>query len=264
MTEQLSTHEDVAPDAEAQAAHEAEMVKVAEGLEANNNPDAEKRPDWLPEKFKSAEQMAEAYANLESKLGSNEQTQETPKETTTEPTEQAEASEVQKAVENAGVDFNALQSEYDEQGGLTEDSFTKLEEAGFSKDLVNSWIKGQEALTTNYQSAVYDSVGGEEAYGEMTSWAQDNLSEGEIQAFDKAVTSGDLDMVKMAVTNLQSKYQTAEGTDPTLISEGQSSNSTGGVYGSWAEVTAAMNDTRYESDVAYRQKVAAKIGRSQL
>lgn len=264
MTEQLSTHEDVAPDAESQAAHEAEMVKVADELEAKNNPDAEQRPDWLPEKFKSAEQMAEAYANLESKLGSNEQAQETPEESTTEPTEQAEASEVKQAVENAGVDFDALQSEYNEQGGLTEDSYAKLEEAGFSQDLVNSWIQGQEALASNYQSAVFDSVGGEEAYGDMTSWAQDNLSAGEIQAFDKAVTSGDLDMVKMAVTNLQSKYQAAEGTDPTLLSEGQSSNSTGGVYGSWAEVTAAMNDTRYESDVAYRQQVSAKIGRSKL
>ena len=264
MTEQLSTHEDVAPDAESQAAHEAEMVKVAEGLEENNNPDAEQRPDWLPEKFKSAEQMAEAYANLESKLGSNEQAQETPEETTTETTEQAEASDVQQAVENAGVDFNALQSEYNELGGLSSDAYEALEEAGFSQDLVNSWIKGQEALTSNYQSAVYDSVGGEEVYGEMTSWASDNLSAGEIQAFDKAVTSGDLDMVKMAVTNLQSKYQAAEGTDPTLVSEGQSSNSAGGVYGSWAEVTAAMNDTRYESDVAYRQQVSAKIGRSKL
>jgi len=200
MTEQISTHEDVSPDAESQAAHEAEMVKVAEELEAKNNPDAEQRPDWLPEKFKSAEQMAEAYANLESKLGSNEQAQETPEETTTELTEQAEASDVQQAVENAGVDFNALQGEYNEQGGITEDSYTKLEEAGFSKDLVDSWIKGQEALTANYQSAVYDSVGGEGAYGEMKSWAQDNLSQGEIQAFDKAVTSGDLDMVKMALT----------------------------------------------------------------
>ncbi len=264
MTEQISTHEDVSPDAESQAAHEAEMVKVAEELEAKNNPDAEQRPDWLPEKFKSAEQMAEAYANLESKLGSNEQAQETPEETTTELTEQAEASDVQQAVENAGVDFNALQGEYNEQGGITEDSYTKLEEAGFSKDLVDSWIKGQEALTANYQSAVYDSVGGEGAYGEMKSWAQDNLSQGEIQAFDKAVTSGDLDMVKMAVTNLQSKYQAAEGTDPTLVSEGQSSNSAGGVFNSWAEVTSAMNDIRYESDFAYRQQVATKLGRSQL
>ena len=36
------------------------------------------RPDWLPEKFKSAEDMANAYSELEKKLGAgaNEQEQE--------------------------------------------------------------------------------------------------------------------------------------------------------------------------------------------
>ena len=262
--EQISTHEEVAPNADAQAAHEAEMVKVADELEVRNNPDAEQRPDWLPEKFKSAEQMAEAYASLESKLGSNEQTQETTEETTPEVTREAEASEVKQVLDKAGVDFNALQSEYDAQGEVSADSYTKLEEAGFSKDLVDSYIKGQESLNANYEKAVYDTAGGQEAYGELIQWAGDNLQQGEIAAFDKAVSSGDVDMVKMAVSGLQTKYQAAEGTDPTLLSEGQSSNSTGGVFNSWAEVTASMNDTRYESDVAYRQKVSAKLGRSNL
>ena len=262
--EQISTHEEVAPNADAQAAHEAEMVKVADELEVKNNPNAEQRPDWLPEKFKSAEQMAEAYASLESKLGSNEQTQETTEETTPEVTREAEASEVKQVLDKAGVDFNALQSEYTEQGEVSADSYAKLEEAGFSKDLVDSYIKGQESLNANYEKAVYDTAGGQEAYGELIRWAGDNLQQGEIAAFDKAVSSGDVDMVKMAVSGLQTKYQAAEGTDPTLLSEGQSSNSTGGVFNSWAEVTAAMNDTRYESDVAYRQKISAKLGRSQL
>lgn len=262
--EQISTHEEVAPNADAQAAHEAEMVKVADELEVRNNPDAEQRPDWLPEKFKSAEQMAEAYASLESKLGSNEQTQETTEETTPEVTREAEASEVKEVLDKAGVDFNALQSEYTEQGEVSADSYAKLEEAGFSKDLVDSYIKGQESLNANYEKAVYDTAGGQDAYGELIRWAGDNLQQGEIAAFDKAVSSGDVDMVKMAVSGLQTKYQAAEGTDPTLLSEGQSSNSTGGVFNSWAEVTAAMNDTRYESDVAYRQKISAKLGRSQL
>ena len=254
MTDTINTTEETGADD--QAAHEAAMIKVADGIE--------QRPDWLPEKFKSAEQMAEAYASLESKLGSNEQTQETTEETTPEVTREAEASEVKQVLDKAGVDFNALQSEYDAQGEVSADSYTKLEEAGFSKDLVDSYIKGQESLNANYEKAVYDTAGGQEAYGELIQWAGDNLQQGEIAAFDKAVSSGDVDMVKMAVSGLQTKYQAAEGTDPTLLSEGKSSNSTGGVFNSWAEVTAAMNDTRYESDVAYRQKVSAKLGRSNL
>ena len=261
MTDTINTTEETGADD--QAAHEAAMIKVADGIEENNNA-SEERPDWLPEKFKSAEQMAEAYASLESKLGSNEQAQETTEETEPEVTREAEAGEVKQVLDKAGVDFDALQSEYSEQGEITADSYTKLEEAGFSKDLVDSYIKGQESLNANYEKAVYDTAGGQEAYGELITWGGENLSQGEIAAFDKAVSSGDVDMVKMAVSGLQSKYQAAEGTDPTLLSEGQSSNSTGGVFNSWAEVTAAMNDTRYESDVAFRQKVSTKLSRSQL
>ena len=264
-TEQLSTHEEVAPDAEAQASHEAEMVKVADELEAKNNPDAEQRPDWLPEKFKDAEQMAEAYAHLEKKLGGEEPAEQAqPEEASEEVSEQADASDVKEAVENAGVDFDSLQNEYNEQGGLTEASLAKLEEAGFSQDLVNSWIKGQEALAANYQSSIYESVGGEEAYGQMIDWAGDNLSQAEAAAFDRAVSSGDLDVVKLAVSGLRSQYQAAEGAAPTLVSESQSASSTGGVFNSWAEVTQAMGDARYQSDKAYRQQVSAKIGRSDL
>lgn len=263
MTEQVSTHEVTPSEADTQATHEAEMVKVAEDLEAKNNPDADRRPDWLPEKFESAKQMAEAYKHLETKLGGKEQEQEAPKEEVTQK-EEVTADNVQEVVENAGLDFGELQNEYDTNGEMSEDSYAKLEEAGFPKGLVDSWIKGQEALATNYQNTIYDSVGGEEAYGELITWAKDNLSDGEIKAFDSAVTSGDMDMVNMAVTGLQSKYQTAEGTDPTLLGVGQSSNSTGGVYNSWAEVTAAMNDTRYQNDVAYRQSVSTKLSRSQL
>lgn len=265
-TEQISTHEEVAPDAESQAAHEAEMVKVADELEVKNNPNAEQRPDWLPEKFKDAQQLAEAYAHLEKKLGGDEPTEQVEETTedTSEEVIQTDASDVREAVTNAGVDFDSLQNEYNEQGGLSEDSMTKLEEAGFSQDLVNSWIQGQEALANNYQGSIYDSVGGEEAYSEMIKWAGDNLSEAQASAFDRAVTSGDLEIAQLAVSGLQSQYQSAEGTTPKLVSETQATSSTGGVFGSWAEVTRAMSDSRYETDKAYRQQVTTKLSRSEL
>lgn len=58
---------------EQQAEAPAESEIVTEGgdpllAEATES----ERPEWLPEKFKSPSDMAEAYANLESKLGSSE------------------------------------------------------------------------------------------------------------------------------------------------------------------------------------------------
>lgn len=262
MTDNINTHEE---QGESQERVDA-MVAKGEQLEANNNPNQEERPDWLPEKFKNVEQMAEAYSNLEKKMGEGQKEEElvsqNEQSTEQETNEQPSGSDVQQAVENAGVDFNSLQEEY-KQGGLSEDAYSKLSDAGFPKNLVDSWIQGQEALANDYQSSVHNIVGGEESYGEMTTWASENLSETEIAAYDRAVDSGDLGMVKLAVEGLRSKYQAAEGSDPALIA-GQSAPSSGGTYSSWAEVTTAMRDPRYKSDPAYRQSVTSKLERSNV
>ena len=262
MTDNMNTHEEQGESQE----HVDAMIAKGEQLEANNNPNQEERPDWLPDKFKNVEQMAEAYSNLEKKMGEGQKQEETVSQneqsTEEETNEQPSGSDVQQAVENAGVDFNALQEEYN-QGGLSEDAYSKLSDAGFPKNLVDSWIQGQEALANDYQSSVHNIVGGEESYGEMTTWASENLSETEIAAYDRAVDSGDLGMVKLAVEGLRSKYQAAEGSDPALIA-GQSAPSSGGNYSSWSEVTQAMRDPRYKSDPAYRQSVTAKLSRSNV
>ena len=65
--------------------------KPAEAVEqqAEELPQEENdRPQWLPEKFKSAEDMAQAYSELEKKLG------QAPKE------DQAEAEQVEEKAEN--------------------------------------------------------------------------------------------------------------------------------------------------------------------
>lgn len=256
----MNTHEEQGESQE----HVDAMIAKGEELEKANDPD---RPDWLPEKFKDPAQMAEAYAQLEKKMGQGEPaepaTEAAPdaEPEATDTGDQPEASEVRQAVEAQGVDFDALQNEYNEHGELGEAALQKLADAGFSNDLVTSWIKGQESLNAGYQTSVYETVGGQENYQEMINWAADSLSPTEIAAFDRAVDSGDIDMVKLAVSGLQTKYQAAEGTDPSLLG-GQSSNSTGGTYGSWAEVTQAMSDPRYNTDPAYRQSVTNKLDRS--
>lgn len=260
MTDNINTHEEQTESQE----HVEAMIQKGEELEAKNNPNQEERPDWLPEKFKNVEQMAEAYSHLEKKLGSKDSEEEVAEEAPEEaPPADTEASDVKEVVEAAGVDFNSLQAEYDNNGELSEEAYSKLADAGFPQDLVDSWIAGQEALANDYQTAVFDSVGGEQSYSDMINWASENLSQGEIAAYDRAVGSGDIDMVKLAVSGLQTKYQAAEGTDPSLL-DGQSSNSSGGTYSSWAEVTQAMRDPRYQSDPAYRQSVTSKLERSNV
>lgn len=226
-----------------------------------------KRPEGLPEKFKTVEDMAKSYSELESKLGAedksfeNEKTEVEPKKENLEI--EADQKTAEKAVESAGLNMDQLQSEYDEKGTLDEKSFDALEKAGIPKSYVDAFIQGQEAVATQMQNTIKAEVGGAESYTEIVTWAKDALNPQEIAAFNKTVNSNDLEAVKLAVTGLKARHDAVNGTNPKLIS-GKAGTDTGGGYNSWAQVTAAMKDARYESDSAFRAEVQDKISKSQL
>ena len=245
------------------AEHTLAMLEKAEQIEANNR--GEHRPEWLPEKFNSVEDMAQAYGELEKKLGSTTETKETTEEATEETpdTETASASEVADVLNKSGVDFDTLQNEFNENGGLNEDSYKKLEEAGFSKALVDSWIAGQQALATDIHEQIFGAVGGEDSYNQMVQWAGDNLPPTDIDAFNKAIDSGDVNMINFAVNGLSARYRSEVGTEPRLV-QGETNGTSGGSYQSAAELTAAMRDPRYQSDPAYRRAVATTLQRSNV
>ena len=247
--------------------HDKEMLAKVEEAEGK----LQERPDWLPEKFKDAAQMAEAYAALETKLGQGSSNEQAPSveeagtaETDSTPSAEAAPNEVNELLESKGLEFDKYQTEYNENGGLSETALAELAEAGLPESLVNSWIAGQEALVADYEAAVFDTVGGQENYSELINWATENLSQGEAAAFDRAVDSKDLDMVKLAVSGLQTKYQAAEGSTPQLLQGDASQTSAGGAFSSVAEMSAAMRDPRYTNDANYRQQVAEKLSRSNI
>src|SRR6056300_401857 len=101
------------------------------------------RPDWLPEKFKSAEDMANAYSELEKKLGSNEQEQEEE-----QPAQEEEQSDEQQEDDTTeGNDLTKLLNEANEvfqknNNELPEESYEKLVEAGIPKSLIDQYIAG--------------------------------------------------------------------------------------------------------------------------
>ena len=106
----------------------------------------ESRPEWLPEKFKNAEDMAKAYGELENKLGQSENNNNKDSEPKKEETKKDDADlsidKAEKAVENAGLSMETLQNEYNESGELNEKSYNALEKAGIPKDYVDAFIKG--------------------------------------------------------------------------------------------------------------------------
>lgn len=250
MAEAINTYQE--PEAESQE-HVKEMLEKVEG--SQQDPE---RPEWLPQKFKSPEDMAKAYSQLESKLGQGQQEQEEEVETTGEET----ASDVAELLDDKGLDFDVFQQEYDENGELSDDAYAALEEAGFPRSVVDTWIQGQDALASQMTGEMYNIVGGQEDYNNMVSWAADTLPESEIDAFNATMTSQNPDMIRLAIQGLNARYRSE--AEPSLLQGGTGAVSSGGRFESNAELTAAMSDPRYSKDPAYRQQVADKLARSSL
>lgn len=230
---------------------------VSQGDE--NGAGADERPSWLPEKFKSPEDMAKAYSELEKKQ-SQGKPKEKPADDNAGDDEANEAAD--EAVKSAGLDMGSLQAEYDEAGELSDASYEALEKAGIPRDMVDAYIEGLEARATAYSSSMKAVVGGDEAYDAMIEWAKNNLTDDEIEAYDDAVNSFDPKTAKAAVQGLNARMQLAEGAPPARRVDGRGVSSD--AYESQAQIEADMNDPRYASDEAFRQKVYAKMARSNI
>ena len=213
---------------------------------------AEERPEWLPEKFESASDLAKAYSELESRMGS----QESPE--SQEVTEDVDASDREALTMD---DIRPFSEEFAEKGELGEESYRKLDELGFPRELVDNYIQGMAAYSQQQSTQMMAAVGGEESYNQMTEWASKSLSENEINAYNAIMDSGDPSQIDIAVRGMHARFK-ANDTEPSLI-QGDTVNVNNG-FNSTAEVTAAINDPRYRKDPAYRKEVQQKIQMSKV
>jgi len=234
--------------------------------EAANIPDEEAasdRPEWLPEKFKSPEDLAQAYNNLESKLGSNTDTGEAEDLPPTESPDESQSSESQnEAIQSAST-------EWQESGELSDMTYDALAKAGLGRELVDSYIAGQSALQTSEEDALMNAAGGREVYGEMAEWAAEELSETQLDAYNGALETGTKEQAQLAIDWLKSKYETANGTNPALIL-GRTQGSSSKPFDSRAQVLSAMSERdasgkkKYENDPAFRKEVERRLAISNI
>lgn len=171
----------------------------------------------------------------------------------------------QATLKNVGLDISEFENEYMANGSLSDASVDKLVKAGIPKTMVDSYIKGQEALAARYIESIHAIAGGAEGYAAMSEWAAKNVSADELKAFNHVMTSGNKELISLAVTGLTARWKSSQGTAPRLA-QGRSAPSrhNGDVFESTAEMTRAINDPRYGVDPAYTNAVGMKIGRSNI
>jgi hypothetical protein len=222
----------------------------------DQRPEGESRPEGLPEKFKSWEDMAKAYGELETKLSQGASSDDDGDDDASGGEDDAGAA----AATKAGFDYAELQKELlANDGKLTDESYGKFEEAGFSREVVNQFIAGQQALGERLGTKMASIVGGQEALDKMLGWATTGLTEAEIAAFNAAMGSNNEATMAQAVRALKSSYVEAEGNDPDLIRDSNARDPGVKPFRSTEEMVEAMSDRRYKTDEAYRADVAKRM-----
>jgi hypothetical protein len=249
--EQMSLEDQLAQqEAENPALKEQEEPTQREPSGQDNN--NEENPDWLPKKFKTPEELAKAYTQLEKERGkasepnNKEQQEEAPQKT---------VAPLSDAIQQASDAFY-------KEGELSEDNIKALEENGIPREFVDAYVKGQQATMDAEVESIRASVGGQENYDAMVDWASDNLSAAEIDAFDQMVTSGSAEATKMAVKGLYARYTGESGESGVNIAKGGTSKAAVQPFNSSAHVVEAINDRRYQNDPAYRAEVERRIAAS--
>lgn len=219
-------------------------------------------------KFKSQDDLLKAYQELQKKLSnpSENDSEEAEEEATPEAVEETpEEKEIDENVRN----FVNIAERFDAEGGLTEEDMATLSSMD-SKTLIETYFKYHAVQTKQAQARaasqaemaeIRQSVGGDEAYGEMIQWAGQNLNEAEIDQFNAVVATNNAAAIKYAVESLSNRWKNAEGFEAPLVT-GRKAPSKGKVFRSQAELGRAIADPRYATDPAYRQDVEEKLARS--
>ncbi len=256
MTETLN-YDPTDPDAPEFSEDEQNSLEVAEKLGQEEN-------ELLAGKYKNAEDLEQAYLELQKKLGSDDDEVE-------DTTLDEDKVEYDEAVV-AGIETiqEASREYYDNDGNISEETLGKFD--GMSaRDLVEAYRAIQENtdpsesypdLTDADMNTVYNSVGGQDQYEQLTSWAAENMDDKALDAFNSIIDQGNPTAIQIAVAGMKAEYDTQEGYEGRMLT-GKAARTTD-AFRSQAEVVAAMSDPRYDRDPAYRQDLYDKLERSNV
>jgi len=247
-----------ATSAENLNADEQDSLKVGEAIQ-------EEQENLLAGKYKDAQELESAYIELQKKLG--EKGSEAGEDSGD--SEQEESEEDEKETEEDTPEANILDELWEQSGNekydeATLEALSKTDPAALAKMHLEYRAKnGPKEISDADAEEIKGIVGGDDKYNEMLDWADDNLSDQEIDMFDAVMERGDSLAAFFAVRSLAYRWEDSKGYDGKMLT-GTAPKGDGSKFRSQAEVVQAMSDPRYERDPAYRSDIMKKLERSDI
>jgi hypothetical protein len=211
----------------------------------------------------------QSYAKeLEFKQTQKGQAPDEPKKATDAP-QHSDNVEAADKVAEAGLDWNELGAQITSTGTIADADFAALQAIGVPQEVVDNYINMVKGQSQDMIDSVITGFGGQEQFNQVF----DALQELPVEKRDA------LDVLIMdpstRAAGVAASYAAAGITPPgnapapapvvrngaqNQASAPASSSNSG--YGSWEEQVQAQRDPRYKRDVAYRNEVMERIGRT--
>lgn len=251
------------PEYNAEMARRYDERRAGGKQETAETAEIPKLPEGGSEKFYDAKTGAydwQSHAKeLEFKLTQKGGKEEKPAEGTAEekPKDGASDDDVQDVITKAGLTADSLREQIIETGTVSDDAKAALVTAGVPEWLIDEHVALAKAHLDTQTSSAMEYVGGEDAWGDLNTWASTNLNDAEKTSFNEMLRG---DAWKLAIDTLRVRAGAAvQKNEPNLRRGTTTGGSTTG-YTSRAQMIAAMRDPRYRTDPAYRRQVAESVG----
>lgn len=158
-----------------------------------------------------------------------------------------------------GVDFESALKELETAGVLSEETYTKLADAGYPKAVIDGYIKAAEIVEREFEKAVHSLAGTQKEYETVLAWANQNATKAEQTAYDSALERGDLQTAKLYMDSFMSRMGKQFGTTTPRVSGAPTPTTTVDGFETKKDLTKATSDSRYGRDAKYTKEIQARI-----
>lgn len=258
MTEQSTQPENGSDEYNQQKAAE---FKAGHGTPSSENIDSAPiplKPENGQDKFYNAETgeynwQAHA-AELEYRMKGGSPDTETEGEKSTEAAPEADTDNAAlNIVSNAGLDVDSLIQQIQQEGNLSDEAKNALIATGVDASLIDSYVDNLKFRMDAESKSALEYVGGEEEWGKINAWAENNLSAEDKEAYNDTLNGENWKMAADAI-----KSRMGQNAEPNLMLGNELGNTASG-YRSRAEMKIDMSNPEYKSNPTFRQSVIDKM-----
>lgn len=171
--------------------------------------------------------------------------------------------DAKQILSDKGIDFDVLAEEYTTNGNkLSNESYEKLEKAGYPKTVVDTFIAGKQALVNQFSDAIIRHAGGEQEYVKLTNAIRSKGQEA-VDAYNALIETGNIPAIKMVLDSVKGANIKKLGTsNPTILGTSRPTVQQG--YKNVSDMEKAMRDARYGRDDDYTLEVQNMVAKSQF